>query len=56
MPDSGLWIAAAFALLLINLALLLWLLLRPPTHDTEARQALLTGLTGMNRSMADGHE
>ena len=56
MPDSGLWIAAAFALLLINLALLLWLLLRPPTHDTEARQALLTGLTGLNRSMADGHE
>lgn len=40
-------------LLLVNLALLLWLLLRQPPDDAEARQTLLTGI---NRSMADGHE
>ena len=55
MPNSGFWIAA-IALLLVNLGLLLWLLLRllrQPPDDAEAR---LTLLTGMTRSMADGHE
>ena len=55
MPNSGFWIAA-IALLLVNLGLLLWLLLRllrQPPDDAEARLILLTGMT---RSMADGHE
>ena len=56
MFDSGLWIAAAIALLMVNLGLLLWLLLRPPPDDAEARQTLLMNITGINRSMADGHE
>ena len=52
MPDSGFWIAVT-ALLLVNLFLVLRLLLRQPPDDAEARQSLLTGMT---RSMADGHE
>ena len=53
MPDTGFWIVAAVVLLVLNLGLLLWLLLRRPPGDADARQALLTSLTG---SMAAGHE
>jgi DNA recombination protein RmuC len=45
--------ATAVVLLLVNLGLLLWLLLRQPPDNADAQQALLAGLS---RCMADGHE
>ena len=55
MQNSGFWIAA-IALLLVNLGLLLWLLLRLLRQPPDDAEAALTLLTGMTRSMADGHE
>ncbi len=53
MPNTAFWTVAAVALLVLNLGLLLWLLLRKPPDTAQAQSALLLGLT---RSMADGHE
>ena len=53
MQEAGLWIAAIGGLLLVNVCLLLWLLVRRPPDDSQARQALMAGLT---QSMADGHD
>jgi len=51
--DSSILMLVAVLLLLLNLCLLIWLVLRKPPDTAEAQTALLLGVT---RGMAEGHD